>query len=76
MLLSKLEELSSIFKAYAASSLEGDATTMDLDELHDFVVETVRVCQPPPIFHTPQTKVSPWVGSHCGQMQPDADVVC
>jgi len=34
-----LEALRSIFSAYAASSLEGPSTEMDMDEFHDFVIE-------------------------------------
>jgi len=34
-----LADLASIFKAYAASSLEGSATEMDMEEFHDFVIE-------------------------------------
>ena len=40
MLMKNFSELTSIFVAYAASSLEGDADTMDMDEFHDFVIET------------------------------------
>ena len=40
LLLSQFDNLRSIFAAYACSSLTGDADTMDMDELRDFVVET------------------------------------
>ena len=39
MLLNNLEVLRSIFNAYAAASITGDADSMDLEELHDFVIE-------------------------------------
>ena len=39
VLAGNLESLTSIFRAYAASSLEGSATEMDMEEFHDFVIE-------------------------------------
>ena len=39
VLTQNLEQLKSIFAAYAASSLEGSATEMDMEEFHDFVIE-------------------------------------
>jgi len=39
VLAGNLESLNSIFKAYAASSIEGSATEMDMEEFHDFVIE-------------------------------------
>jgi len=38
-LLDKRESLASIFRAYAASSIVGSATEMDMDEFHDFAIE-------------------------------------
>merc|ERR1719171_1673433 len=40
VLAANLESLQSIFKAYSAASLEGDASTMDKEEFHDFVIES------------------------------------
>ena len=40
MLSANLETLTSIFHAYASSSLEGSAMEMDMEEFHDFVIET------------------------------------
>ena len=40
VLSTNLEALRSIFNAYAASSLEGSATDMDMEEFHDFVIES------------------------------------
>ena len=40
MLLTNYKTLTSIFSAYSASSLSGESDSMDLDELHNFVVET------------------------------------
>ena len=40
MLASNLPTIKSVFAAYSASSLGGDAATMDLEELHDLVIET------------------------------------
>merc|ERR1719171_1939099 len=39
VLAANLESLNSIFKAYAASSIEGSAQEMDMEEFHDFVIE-------------------------------------
>jgi len=39
VLAANLEQLASIFKAYAAASIEGSATEMDMEEFHDFVIE-------------------------------------
>jgi len=39
-LAAQLESLQSIFRAYSAASLEGDASTMDKEEFHDFVIES------------------------------------
>jgi len=39
VLAANLESLQSIFKAYAAASIGGDASTMDMEEFHDFVIE-------------------------------------
>jgi len=39
VLAANLESLQSIFRAYAASSPEGSATEMDMEEFHDFVIE-------------------------------------
>merc|ERR1711871_443113 len=40
VLAANLESLQSIFRAYAASSLEGSANDMDMEEFHDFVIES------------------------------------
>ena len=40
LLALNLVELTSVFNAYAAASLEGSATDMDMEEFHDFVIET------------------------------------
>jgi hypothetical protein len=40
VLYANLEALRSIFRAYAASSLEGSANDMDMEEFHDFVIES------------------------------------
>merc|ERR1719174_1989689 len=40
VLAANLESLQSIFRAYAASNLEGSATDMDMEEFHDFVIES------------------------------------
>jgi len=40
VLAANLESLQSIFRAYAASSLDGSATDMDMEEFHDFVIES------------------------------------
>ena len=40
VLSANLEALRSIFNAYAASGLEGSLTDMDMDEFHDFVIES------------------------------------
>ena len=39
VLAANLESLQSIFRAYAASSLEGSSTEIDMEEFHDFVIE-------------------------------------
>ena len=39
VLAANLESLPSIFRAYAAASMEGSATDMDMEEFHDFVIE-------------------------------------
>ena len=40
VLAANLESLQSIFRAYSASSPEGSATEMDMEEFHDFVIES------------------------------------
>jgi hypothetical protein len=40
VLAANLESLQSIFRAYAASSLEGSANDMDMEEFHDFVIDS------------------------------------
>merc|ERR1719217_603110 len=40
VLAANLESLQSIFRAYAAASLGGSATEMDMEEFHDFVIES------------------------------------
>ena len=40
LLRDNLDVLASIFNAYAASSIVGASNSMDVDELHDFVIET------------------------------------
>ena len=40
VLAGNLESLMSIFRAYAAASIEGSATEMDMEEFHDFVIES------------------------------------
>ena len=40
VLAANLESLQSIFRAYSASSAEGSSTEMDMEEFHDFVIES------------------------------------
>merc|ERR1719305_1121687 len=40
VLAANLESLHSIFRAYAAASLGGSASEMDMEEFHDFVIES------------------------------------
>ena len=40
VLSANLEALTSIFRAYACASLEGSAMDMDLEEFHDFAIES------------------------------------
>merc|ERR1719171_236340 len=40
VLAANLESLNSIFRAYAASSLGGSQNEMDMEEFHDFVIES------------------------------------
>ena len=40
VLAANLESLQSIFRAYAASSLGGSQNEMDMEEFHDFVIES------------------------------------